>query len=139
MRVEIVGEWYNVHKQTFIEFESGKLLEKNMRRPHFRVNELESAVIMNCKNYVMFEKKAGNHEHMIFLYEMCLIACALNEWFWLNYLDYLSFGNFDVTVLLSDVFKTSLFYHPKSLQLNLTYIWYFRDPGLRGNSYLLTR
>lgn len=128
-RVEIIDEWCDVHKQTAIEFESRKIFEENIRRPHFHVNELESAQIINWENYIKFEKKAGNHERIIFLYERCLITCALNERLWLNYLEYLSFVNFDVTILLSDVFKRSLFYHPKSLQLNLKYFDFCETQG----------
>ncbi|KAL5236934.1 hypothetical protein ACI65C_004344 [Semiaphis heraclei] len=121
LRVEIIDEWYNVHKQTATEFESRKVFEENIRRPHYHVNELESDQIINWENYIKFERRAGDQERIIFLYERCLIPCVLVERFWLNYIDYLSFVNFDATILLSDVFKRSLFYHPKSFQLNIKY------------------
>jgi len=129
LRVEIIDVWYNVHKQTATEFECRKVFEENIRRPHFHVNELESAQIINWENYIKFERRVGDQERIIFLYERCLIACVFVERFWLNYLDYLSFVNFDATILLSDVFKRSLFHHPKSLQLNLKYFDFCETQG----------
>ncbi|XP_026821231.1 pre-mRNA-processing factor 39-like [Rhopalosiphum maidis] len=129
LRIDIIESWYNIHKQTAKEFESRKKFEENIRRTHFHVKELESNQIKNWENYIKFEKKSGNHERIIFLYERCLITCVSNEGLWLNYLEYLSFVNLDVNALLVDVFKRSLFHHPKSLLLNLKYFDFSENKG----------
>jgi len=129
LRMEIIESWYYIHKQTAKEFGSRRVFEENISRTHFHVNELNSAQIKNWENYIKFERKAGNHERIIFLYERCLVTCVSIEGLWLNYLEYLFFVNLDVTVLLSDVFKRSLFHHSKSLQLNLKYFDFVESKG----------
>ncbi|XP_060881346.1 pre-mRNA-processing factor 39-like [Metopolophium dirhodum] len=134
LRIGIINEWHDSHKETGKQFESRKIFEENIRRPHFHVNELDSAEIKNWGNYVKFERRFGrNHERIAYLYERCLITCVYNEEFWLDYLEYLSIiKNMDVTDLLSDVFGRSLSYHPKSLLLNLKYIDFCETQGLEN-------
>ncbi|KAL4126695.1 hypothetical protein QTP88_010904 [Uroleucon formosanum] len=129
MKIEIINEWHFFHKQTAKEFERRVIFEENIRRPHFHVNELDSAQIKNWENYIKFERRAGNHERIIHLYERCLITCVSNEYFWLNYLEYLCFVNIDVAALLINVFERSLFHHPMSLLLNLKYFDYCETQG----------
>lgn len=129
LRVDIIDELHYFHKQTAIEFENRKIFEENIRRPYFHVNELDSDQIRNWENYIKFERRAGEHKRIIYVYERCLMACVSNEELWLNYLEYLSNSNVDVTVLLADVFKRSLFHHPKSLLLNLKYFDFSETQG----------
>lgn len=134
LRVGIINEWHDRHKETGKQFESRKIFEENIRRPHFHVNELDFAQIKNWDDYIKFEKRfGGNHERIVYLFERCLIACVFNEEFWFNYLEYLSnVKNMDVTNLLSDVFVRSLSYHPKSFQLNLKYIDFCETQGIEN-------
>jgi len=129
LRIQIIELWYSIHKQTAKEFESRQIFEENIRRNHFHVKELESDQVKNWESYIKFEKKEGNHERIIYLYERCLITCASKEGLWLNYLEYLSSENFSDTNLLVDVFKRSLFHHPKSLPLNLKYFDFSEKKG----------
>ncbi|XP_050064427.1 pre-mRNA-processing factor 39-like isoform X9 [Aphis gossypii] len=129
LRIQIIELWYSIHKETAKEFESRQIFEENIRRNHFHVKELESDQVKNWENYIKFERKEGNHERIIFLYERCLITCASKEGLWLNYLEYLSSENFSDTNLLVDVFKRSLFHHPKSLSLNLKYFDFSEKKG----------
>jgi len=129
LRVDIIDEWHYFHKQTAIEFENRKIFEENIRRPYFHVNELDPAQIQNWENYIKFEKRAGNHTRITYTYERCLLTCVSIEEFWLNYLEYLSFLNFDATVLLVDVFKRALFHHPNSIPLNLKYYDFSETQG----------
>ncbi|CAI6353536.1 unnamed protein product [Macrosiphum euphorbiae] len=135
LRVGIINDWQDSHKKTGKQFESRKIFEENIRRPHFHVNELDSAQIENWDNYIKFERResGGNHERIVHLYERCLITCVYYEEFWLNYLEYLSIvKHIDVADLLTDVFGRSLCYHPKSLQLNLKYIDFCETQGLEN-------
>jgi len=129
LRVDIIDEMHYFHKQTAIEFENRKIFEENIRRPYFHVNELDSDQIRNWENYIKFERRSGDHRRLIYVYERCLVACVSNEELWLNYLEYLSNSNVDVTVLLADVFKRALFHHPKSLLLNLKYFDFSETQG----------
>ncbi|XP_025191003.1 LOW QUALITY PROTEIN: pre-mRNA-processing factor 39-like [Melanaphis sacchari] len=129
VRISFIESWYNVHSQTIKEFESRKIFEENIERTHFHVKKLKIDQILNWEKYIKFEKKAGNQERIIFLYERCLVSCVSHEKFWLSYLEYLSSINIDVTDLLIDVFKRSLFHHPKSLDLNLKYFNFSENKG----------
>jgi len=84
--------------------------------------------IENWDNFIQVDRRAGNHNRIIYLYERCLITCVSNEAFWLNYLEYLFFVK-DDTGILSDVFNRSLLHHLKSLQLNFKYIDFCEAKG----------
>ncbi|XP_016656267.1 pre-mRNA-processing factor 39-like [Acyrthosiphon pisum] len=78
LRVGIINEWRDSHNATGIQFESRKIFEENIRRPHFHVNELDSNQIKNWDNYIKFERRIGrNHERIVYLYERCLINVCL--------------------------------------------------------------
>jgi len=69
LKVDIIDEWYNVHQHDLTEYENRKIFEENIQRHHFHANELESVQITNWQNYIKIEKRDGNHERIIFLYE----------------------------------------------------------------------
>lgn len=59
--------------------------EQNIKRPYFHVTDLEEAELDNWRKYLDFEEKEGDAQRIMFLYERCLVACALYEEFWLRY------------------------------------------------------
>ncbi|CAI6341626.1 unnamed protein product [Periconia digitata] len=59
--------------------------ENAIKRAYFHVTELEEADLDNWRKYLDFEEKQGNFQRVQFLYERCLVACALYEEFWLRY------------------------------------------------------
>ena len=59
--------------------------ESKIRRPYFHVTKLEKAELKNWHQYLDYEQKQGDFERTSFLYERCLVACALYDKFWLRY------------------------------------------------------
>lgn len=59
--------------------------EQAIRRPYFHIEDLPKGEILNWHNYLTWEEGHGNYEQIAFLYERCLVACALYEEFWLRY------------------------------------------------------
>ena len=53
-----------------------------IKRPYFHIKPLERAQLKNWKEYLDFEVAEGNRERIVFLFERCVIACALYEDFW---------------------------------------------------------
>lgn len=120
LRERIIEMKNNVHKETCKEIAKRQVFEEGIKRPYFHVKPLEKSQIDNWKGYIAFEKKAGDHQRIIVLYERCLIACALYEDFWLSYLDYLESLTFDVDGLLSSLYsRACLVHHRKSPELHL--------------------
>lgn len=111
---------YKIHKETGKEIAKRQVFEEGIKRPYFHVKPLEKCQIENWKNYIAFEKEAGDHQRIVVLYERCLIACALYEEFWLSYLEYLESVPFDVSDLLNNLFvRACLVHHRKSPELHL--------------------
>lgn len=109
-----------IHTETCKEIAKRQAFEESIKRPYFHVKPLEKCQIDNWQNYIEFEKEAGDHQRIVILYERCLIACALYEDFWLNYLDYLESLTFDVSDLLSNLYlRACLVHHRKSPVLHL--------------------
>ncbi len=59
--------------------------EQAIKRAYFHVTELEDAELENWRKYLEYEEKQGDFERTSFLYERCLVACALYDEFWLRY------------------------------------------------------
>ncbi|OQV12084.1 Pre-mRNA-processing factor 39 [Hypsibius exemplaris] len=76
---------------TATESEAAKrwTFEENIKRPYFHVKPLENNQLKNWHEYLDFEIAEKQSSRIIFLFERCLVACALYEEFWRKYLDYL--------------------------------------------------
>jgi pre-mRNA-processing factor 39 len=59
--------------------------ESEIKRPYFHVTDLEESQIVNWRKYLDFEEGEGEYGRVQFLYERCLVTCALHEEFWLRY------------------------------------------------------
>ncbi|KAH9860587.1 hypothetical protein J1614_011918 [Plenodomus biglobosus] len=59
--------------------------EQAIKRAYFHVTELDETELDNWRKYLDYEEKQGNFERTSFLYERCLVACALYDEFWLRY------------------------------------------------------
>ncbi|OSS54606.1 hypothetical protein B5807_01651 [Epicoccum nigrum] len=59
--------------------------EQAIRRPYFHVTKLDDAELTNWHKYLDFEEKQRDYERIVFLYERCLVACALYPKFWIRY------------------------------------------------------
>lgn len=124
-----------IHKKTTEEFKLREDFEKNIHIPYFNVNKLGALQIDNWNNYIEFEILRGDNQRIAFLFERCLIPCALIKVFWANYLDFLEShrDSFDYTYV-SNVFKKACSIYPKSHSFNLRYSDYEDMNGHRENS-----
>ncbi|KAH7132422.1 hypothetical protein B0J11DRAFT_600954 [Dendryphion nanum] len=59
--------------------------EKNIKRAYFHVAKLDEAELQNWRDYLSFQERQGDYRRTAFLYERCLVTCALYEEFWLRY------------------------------------------------------
>lgn len=59
--------------------------ESEVKRPYFHVTELDESQLSNWRKYLDFEEVEGNFLRIVFLYERCLVTCAMYDEFWLRY------------------------------------------------------
>lgn len=85
LREGIAQYCYEAYAQTQQEVHSRWNFEQAIKRSYFHVTELEDSELDNWRKYLDFEEKAGDFQRTCFLYERCLVACALYEEFWLRY------------------------------------------------------
>lgn len=79
----------NHHLETFsrTQAETTKrwTYESEVKRPYFHVTELDHAQLANWRKYLDFEEAEGDFTRTVFLYERCLVTCALYDEFWFRY------------------------------------------------------
>lgn len=59
--------------------------ESEIKRPYFHVTDLDDGQLANWRKYLDFEEVEGDYQRTVFLYERCLVTCALYDEFWLRY------------------------------------------------------
>jgi len=130
LKENIIESRQKINKETGKEIAKRQTFEEGIKRPYFHVKPLEKCQIDNWKNYIALEKEAGDHQRIVVLYERCLIPCALYEYFWLSYLDYLESLDFDVSDLLKSLFlRACLVHHRKSPELHLKWSAFEESKG----------
>jgi len=85
LRNKIHEHYYTAYGKTQQEVTNRWTFEQTIKRAYFHVTELEDAELENWRKYLEYEEKQGNFERTSFLYERCLVACALYDEFWLRY------------------------------------------------------
>ncbi|KAF2831965.1 hypothetical protein CC86DRAFT_451629 [Ophiobolus disseminans] len=85
LRDRIAQYYYDALTHTQQEVHSRWQFEQAIKRAYFHVTELDDDELDNWRKYLDFEEKAGDFQRTCFLYERCLVACALYEEFWLRY------------------------------------------------------
>lgn len=88
VRKRVLIERESIFRETSQEIVKRWKFEENIKRPYFHVKPLEKAQIKNWKDYLDFEINEGNHKRIIFLFERCMVVCAMYEVFWEKYLNY---------------------------------------------------
>ena len=78
----ILKQREEVFELTSLEVRKRWQYEDAIKRPYFHVKPLERSQIKNWRDYLDFEIAEGDHEKIRFLFERCLVACALYEDFW---------------------------------------------------------
>ncbi|TID27793.1 mrna splicing protein [Venturia nashicola] len=85
IRVYLDGKYLEVYTNTQAETLKRAPFEDLIKRPYFHVTELEAPELENWRKYLDFEEEFGTYERTKFLYERCIVVCALYEEFWLRY------------------------------------------------------
>lgn len=85
LREKIHAYYYESYSRTQQDVQSRWSYEQSIKRAYFHVTELEDSELENWRKYLDFEEKQGDFERISFLYERCLVACALYDEFWLRY------------------------------------------------------
>ena len=85
VRQKVHEHYYNAYSKTQQDVTSRWNYEQAIKRAYFHVTELEDAELDNWRKYLEYEENQGDFERTAFLYERCLVACALYDEFWLRY------------------------------------------------------
>ncbi|XP_065919620.1 pre-mRNA-processing factor 39-like isoform X2 [Dysidea avara] len=84
----IVEQQRSLYNKTEVEVEKRKHFEEAIRRPYFHVKPLEKSQLKNWRDYLDYEIKLGNQQRIVFLFERCMVACALYEDMWIKFAGY---------------------------------------------------
>ncbi|KAM0281912.1 hypothetical protein ACHAQH_003257 [Verticillium albo-atrum] len=90
IRGKIDARYYELFTQTQNEVSRRWTYESEMKRPYFHIDELDYQQLANWNKYLDFEEAEGDHTRIVFLYERCLVTCALYEEFWFRYARWMS-------------------------------------------------
>jgi pre-mRNA-processing factor 39 len=85
IRVHLDSKYLEIYNKTQTETLKRAPFEDLIKRPYFHVTELEAPELENWRKYLDFEEAEGSYERTKFLYERCIVVCALYEEFWLRY------------------------------------------------------
>lgn len=82
VRLKIIADRERVFRKTAEKVNKRWPYEDAIKRPYFHLKPLEKAQLKNWKEYLDFEMGEGNHKRICFLFERCVVACALYEDMW---------------------------------------------------------
>ena len=90
IRNKLEHKWYNTVTATTEELNKRWQYEQKITRPYFHTMELTHAQLDGWRTYLEFEEREGHYDKIVYLYERCVVACALYEEFWLRYARWMS-------------------------------------------------
>ncbi|KAI0125910.1 pre-mRNA-processing factor 39 [Xylariales sp. AK1849] len=90
IRARIDTMYYDTFQHTQEETTKRWTYESELKRPYFHVTELENTQMANWRKYLDFEESEGDFARITFLYERCLVTCALYDEFWFRYARWMS-------------------------------------------------
>jgi len=85
LRQRIDGYHLEIFRKTQAETTKRWTYESEIKRPYFHVTDLDEGQLDNWRKYLDFEEGQADYTRAHFLYERCLVVCALYEEFWLRY------------------------------------------------------
>jgi len=119
LRHKIISERESIFVETAEEIKKRWQYEDGIKRPYFHVKPLEKSQIKNWKEYLDYELREGGRKRICFLFERCMVACALYEEFWDKYLNYIEKKDIEIA---RNVFKRACTIH-NSKKFNLHLRW----------------
>ncbi|KAI2640416.1 pre-mRNA-processing factor 39 [Hypomontagnella submonticulosa] len=90
IRAKIDTMFYEAFQKTQDETNKRWTYESEIKRPYFHVTELENSQLANWRKYLDFEESEHDFARITFLYERCVVTCALYDEFWLRYARWMS-------------------------------------------------
>ncbi|KAI0176187.1 pre-mRNA-processing factor 39 [Hypoxylon sp. FL1284] len=90
VRAKIDTLFYETFQKTQDETTKRWTYESEIKRPYFHVTELENSQLANWRKYLDFEEAEHDFARTAFLYERCIVTCALYDEFWLRYARWMS-------------------------------------------------
>lgn len=84
LRERVIESRTAVHRETTAQVDKRKDFEAAIKRPYFHAKPLDKHQLQNWHDYLDFEVAQGDHRRTVFLFERCVIACAMYEEFWLS-------------------------------------------------------
>jgi pre-mRNA-processing factor 39 len=85
LRAKLDAHYYDIYARTQAEVTKRWTFEGSIKRGYFHVTDVDDAELANWRKYLDFEEAEGDFRRVAFLYERCLVACALYEEFWLRF------------------------------------------------------
>jgi len=116
MKERIVFDVKKVFKDTEDKMKLRLKYEEGIKRPYFHVKPLERGQLKNWNDYIEFMKQemgkeGGDLTEVEILYERSLIACALYEEFWMNYISWWESRRGDNTEKIRAIFRRACTNH----------------------------
>jgi pre-mRNA-processing factor 39 len=90
VRAKVEQMYYENFQRVQSETNRRWTFEQEIKRPYFHVTELEHPQLSNWRKYLDFEEAEGDYARILFLYERCLVTCALYDEFWFRYVRWMS-------------------------------------------------
>jgi len=90
IRAKIDAAFYEIFQNTQGETNKRWTYEAEIKRPYFHVTALEHGQLINWRKYLDFEEAEGDYQRIVFLYERCLVTCALYDEIWFRYARWMS-------------------------------------------------
>ncbi|KAK8021015.1 hypothetical protein PG990_006153 [Apiospora arundinis] len=90
IRARVDSMYYETFQRTQEETTKRWTYESEIKRPYFHVTELENSQMANWRKYLDFEESEGDVARTTFLYERCVVTCALYDEFWFRYAQWMA-------------------------------------------------
>lgn len=90
VRAKIDNHHLGIFAKTQAETTRRWTYESEIKRPYFHVTDLDDAQLSNWTSYLDFEEAQNDYERTQFLYERCLVTCAIYDQYWLRYARWMS-------------------------------------------------
>lgn len=116
MRDCLLDQGRQVHGATEEEIGLRQPFEEKIKRPYFHVQPLEETQLQTWRAYLDFEIARKYKDRIVFLFERCMIVCALYEEMWIKYAKFLGT---EYSEEARAVFQRGVCYIPKSVAIHL--------------------
>lgn len=131
LRARIDNYHLEIFRRTQTETNKRWTYESEIKRPYFHVTDLDEAQVNNWRKYLDLEESEGDYTRTHFLYERCLVTCALHEEFWLRYARWMLAQTGKEEEVRNIYQRASCLYVPIALPLTRLQYAYFEESSGR--------